>query len=219
MSLHLESFNKELLQKASDLPPQISAVLSNIIMKQSANRGCEDYYKNITALISYPRYLFREDIPQKWTNGQTKDNICIVPRAFAPMDCTPVGTINGYYIYRFDVKAILFNCFIRYQENIFDIASDKDILRKKIAVKRIRFFNMEVHGRVTVNTAEEIVSVMRDIDESEYNMKSFCAVLHQDEESPHVHFIYHLDPSCTVSERDLKKCPHINAVIKEVYNL
>lgn len=191
--------------------------LNQIAIKLALGNGCEDYYASPQSVIEYPRYLFREDIRQKWTNERTANNICVLPGQ-VKVNAEALETINKFKVYDFSQKAELFNSVLEYQHSYFDSAfSDSDAYPKKylLAAKdHIQFFNMVVEGEFE---PIDVANVLMDIHNSEKNVEPICAVYHQDEEYSHVHFLYLLDSTMTLSKKELKKIPHIENIVKELY--
>lgn len=211
MALKLETYYSKIIMEQKNSFPLLNQIAINLAL---AN-GSEDYYASPKSVIEYPRYLFREDIKQKWTNEKTVDNICILPNQ-AKVNAEMLEVVNKFKIYDFSQKAELFNSFLVYQYSYFDSVFLDAHPKKYLpaAKEHIRFFNMVVEEEFD---PQEVVDVLMDIHNSEKNVEPICAVYHQDEEYNHVHFLYILDSSMTLSKKELKNIPHIENIIKERY--
>lgn len=220
MSLMLESYYSKIIMGQKNSIPWIN----RLILKVAMEKGIEDYYANYRSVVEYPRYLFRQDIKQKWTNERTPDNICILPQmATLEVDIRSkkLEEIYEFKAYDFTYTADLLEALLSYQYSFFISNLKRSSLKmknigiecKRNIAQRIRFFDM-----VANNTkVEEIVEVFMDLQKSNKNLTPLCAVYHQDEDYKHVHFLYILDPYLTLSKKELKQIPHIENIIKEKY--
>ncbi len=205
--LLLESFySKEI----ANLPVQ-HPVLASMLIKKYAKMGAEDYYAKAESVETYPLYLFRTDAEQKWTKDITADNVCVMPHKISQPDVTPIEYINNYYIYSFCDKEKLCQGLLDWQKRTFSLENNQ---KKYLsyAKERIRFFSMIYEGEGT-DLLVDIIKIMEQITQSSSNVSPICGVAHTDEEYPHVHFLYQLDPSNTLKKRDLDRIPHIDTIL------
>lgn len=222
--LRMESYYTKLLaeQQWAEQPLQLSIqlLLNKFMAKWTSTHGVEDYYIKPRFVEGYPAYLFREKEDKARTNDRTKNNICIFPKTFLT-SAAMLEVSYGYKMLSFlsCQKAELFNDYLVYQERLFYALSNGSKSRYlKEAVKRIRFFDMVADLEDdSAETVENAVLVMRDIYQSSANTIPLLAVLHVDEDYPHVHFLYLLDYSLAFSSRELKMIPHIEQIVKPEY--
>lgn len=209
--LLLESFYSRELAK---LPVQ-NPVLTSLVIKKYAKMGAEDYYAKSKSVVTYPEYLFRMDAEQKWTKPETENNICVLPNSITQPNVSPIECINNYFVYSFYDKEILYHSLLDWQKKQFSNPLEKTEKYLNHAKERIRFFDMtyesEEEGKNTDMVAD-IVTTLNLMAVSVINIAPICAVSHLDEDYPHVHFLYMLDPSMTLSKKDLNKIPHINVL-------
>lgn len=212
MALYLQSYYTKIIAEQKYSIP----LLNVLVLKMAMKNGCEDYYANSQSVIEYPRYLFREDIRQKWTNERTVNNICVVPCDIS-VDGEELYTANGFNVYDFTYKSDLMNRLLVYQKSLLDSAFLEKNSQKLLFVlkEHIRFFDMVVEDNFDYN---DIINVMLDLKTTHKNVVPICAVYHQDENYKHVHFLYLIDPSCSLGKRELKKIPHIEQIIKGKYD-
>lgn len=222
MALKLESYYANIIMNQKNSIPW----LNRLILKAVMANGVEDYYADYRFVLEYPRYLFRQDFEQKWTNERTSENICIFPKAATggmTIRTQKLREIDGFEAYDFKNTVDLLETLLNYQYRFFNHVSDRistevkysSAKNKKKVARRICFFDM-----AAVNTSvEEIVEVLTDIQKSDKNLAPLCAVYHQDESYEHVHFLYMLDSALTLSKKELKQIPHIENVIKEKYGV
>lgn len=174
--------------------------------------GAEDYYAKEKSVETYPEYLFRMDAEQKWTKPETESNICVLPPKISQPNASPIECINNYFVYSFLDKEVLYHNLLDWQKKQFSNPLEKPEKYLNHAKERIRFFSMifEGEGEPNEDIASDIVMALDMMATSGINIAPICAISHLDEEYPHVHFLYMLDPTMTLSKKDLNKIPHID---------
>lgn len=212
--LALESFYSRELAK---MPVQ-NPILTDLIIKRYAKTGAEDYYAKEYSVATYPEYLFRTDSEQKWTKPETEQNICVLSKIVKQPDCEAIELINNNYVYSFNDKETLYQNLIEWQIKHFSNPLEKPEKYLKHAKERLRFFTMSYEPvEEEPDIVLDIVKNMDLIAMSNANMYPICAVSHMDEDYPHVHFLYMVDPHMTLKPRDIKNIPHIDAILGVAY--
>lgn len=224
MALLLESYYSKIIADRNNraqgnaIIENTNFFIHNFFLKYAAKLGAEDYYANYHSVITYPKYLFKVD--KKYTNEKTINNICILP-VDMKLSNIPSKVIGDYKMCTFKFKAELFKQFLIYQRKIFNLdwnnLSEKRYLRS--VCRRIRFFNMTIENIDIEKLYIEITEVMKEIYNNGNGMLlPLLAVVHFDEEYPHVHFLYAIDVSIQLPDRRLRHVPHIDNVIKTRYD-
>lgn len=202
--LKLESFYSRQLAQIDN------PLLTSLVINKFTKMGAEDYYAKKESVETYPEYLFRMDDEQKWTKENTHENICVLPAYITqPFDATAIECINNYFVYSFNDREILYQNLLDWQKKQFSNPLEKPEKYMKHAKDRIRFYSM-VYEEDKESLADEMIVELDKIAKSSINFSPICAVSHLDEDYPHIHILYMLDPTMTLSNKDLKAIPHID---------
>lgn len=207
--LLLESFYSKELAK---LPVQ-NPILTSLVIKKYAKMGAEDYYAKEKSVETYPEYLFKMDTEQKWTKPETANNICVLPPNISQPNAAPIECIHNYFVYSFLDKEELYHNLLDWQKKQFSNPLEKPEKYLNHAKERIRFFSMIYEGDGDKDdVAKDIIMNFEIMSNSGTNIAPICAVSHFDEDYPHVHFLYMLDPTMTLSKKELNYIPHIDSI-------
>lgn len=207
--LHMESYYVNNIMDFINKYPS-AGKWCDLLLNVFSRYGVEDYYRHRRYVKDYPAILFRTGEKQHLANDRTSENICV-------MQDPKFGASNGHYVaLKFDQnRSELFDMYMQYQTMVFGFQSKfrKKRMDQEI-MKRLRFFNMAADPEDSDSEiVENTVHVMKTIKKSEINVIPLLAVIHHDEDYPHVHFLYMLDSTMTLGRKELQKIPHIEKIM------